>query len=350
MNKNMTNSQLILTGLAAVLLLLAAFAFYLLQDPSAPLPFIPATPTYTTTLQPTATVTPFSPTPTHRTTYTPFAATRTPEPATQSNPGATASQPNTTPRTPSPAMTATLPGPRPSATSRTTVSETPPTAVNTPIKSATATSTLSAGEVSVLGRIIQNATQMPNVVMTFADDAAPRQSITDPGGNYSFVTLAPGTNFTLTFDQADNPDLTPRTEIASLITIEGTLPMGVDPIDILDLEISINLNGIAFAPQSPTDRASFSASSINSSNPIMFIWSLYSLGGSYRVEVGPNGSDVPAWTSPLVAASSYTWDGTLDNGNHITQGSYWWRVSVTKSFGNYVEKVYTQRSGIVFTP
>ncbi len=191
---------------------------------------------------------------------------------------------------------------------------------------------------------------MPNVVVLFADDTPQRQALTNPSGRYSFTTLAPGASFILTFRQSDNPNLAPRTEIASLINVEGTLPINSNPITIPDIEISLNFGGIFFEPQSPIDGASYPASVINSANPLQFLWTLYSQGGSYHVELGPTGSDIPVWTSPLVAGNNYMWDGTLTDGTHITQGTYWWRVTVTKSLGNYVEVIYTQQLDIIFTP
>lgn len=367
MYKNLTTNQLVLIAIAAVLLILAAFAFYLLQDPTAPLPFIPPSATSTATQVPVSTNTPPVPTPTHRTSYTPLAAFLTPQLGTASEPPAQLSTPSpltpspvispvatspsqqNTPGNPYPIGTATTSAPRPSAT-RSTVTGTPPTPTKTSSISPTATLTLSPGEIVVTGRIVQNATPVANVLVSFADDTPARQSSTNSGGHYSFTTLAPGTDFILTFNQTDNPNLNPKTEIASLINIEGTLPIGVNPIDLPDVEISINLNGIIFQPQTPVDGAAYSASIINNSNPLQFIWSLYSLGGSYRIELGPNGSDDPTWTSPLLAASNYMWDGTLDDGTHITQGAYWWRVAVIKSLGNYVEEIYTQPFDIIFNP
>jgi hypothetical protein len=344
--------------MAAVLLLLAAFAFYLLQDPNASLPFIPPTPTSSPTMSPVPTATPFTATPTRRTSYTPFAGSLTPQlgtpylppdlTATQSGPAITPSPSRS--GTPSGSATATLPNPRPTATNTAPTSGTPPATTPTSTKSPTVTATLESGVIGITGRIIQDGTPVANVVLSFADDAAARQSTTDAGGHYSFITLAPGTDFTLIFDQGNNPGLSPPTEIASLIHLEGTLPQGVNPIDFPDIEISINLSGILFEPQSPIDGASYSASNISGSNQLMFIWTLYSLGGSYHVELGQIGTNEPIWTSPLVAASSYMWDGTLTDGSHITDGTYWWRVSVTKSLGNYVEVIYSQRFDLLFTP
>jgi hypothetical protein len=203
----------------------------------------------------------------------------------------------------------------------------------------------------VTGRVLQNDIPIVNVVVKFEDDVAPRQAITDPGGHYWFTTLAPGTNFTLTFNQADNLRLTPTLEVASLAWIEGTLPPGTDIIDLPDFDVSLNQNGMFFELLIPTDESSFPASVISESNKLQFTWSPYSQGGSYKVQLGPTGSNVPVWSSnPPVAATSLLWNGTLDDGTHITQGSYWWRVSATSSLESYIFVAFTQKFDLQFTP
>jgi hypothetical protein len=187
-------------------------------------------------------------------------------------------------------------------------------------------------------------------VIEFADDTAPRKATTNPGGHYWYITFAPGTNFTLTFHRSDNPNLTPTSEVASLAWIEGTLPTGMAIIDLPDFDVSINLNGMLFELQNPADVTSYSASSTSASIPIQFIWSLYSPGGSYHIELGPNGSDEPIWKSSQLALTNYMWNGTLDDGSHISQGQYWWRVAATKSLGNYVLVIFTQQFHISFIP
>ena len=162
--------------------------------------------------------------------------------------------------------------------------------------------------------------------------------------------MAPGIPFILTFDQTDNPQLTPASQITSLAWVKGTLPKNVNPIDLPDFEISLNVNDTLFEQQSPTDGAAYSASAIGPSNEIQFLWTFYGLGGSYRIDLGPNGSDIPIWTSDQIAATYFFWDGTLNNGSHITEGTYWWRVGVTKSLGNYVEVIFTQPWDIFFNP
>lgn len=340
--------------MAALLLLMAAFSFYLLQDPTAGLPFAPPPATSTST-PPIPSITqsalPPTQTPTRQTSYTPLAAFRTPNPFTPAEITASAAAltpptlapPNTPIITLQPSDTQTQPIPTtPAAT-------TTPTATRTAV-AGSPTATLSQGEYGVTGRVVQNGTPVPGVIVEFADDTAPRQSDTNSEGDYWFITLAPGTDYTLTFYQADNPNLTPPSEVASLAWLKGTLSNGGNIIELPDLEVSINLSGNIFELTSPDDGASVSATAISASIPLRFEWSSYNQNGSYHIELGPDGSNIPIWSSSQQAQTYYMWDGTLDDDSHITQGTYWWRVAVTKSLGNAILVVFTQPFVLIFTP
>lgn len=360
MLKNLTQNQLLLIALATLLFLFAALSFFLLQDPNAPLPFAPSgsastfTPMvvrHSDTPEPSPTTTP-----TPQTSYTPFATRVTATPSVATGTSLSFLTP-TAPAgiTASPGSVTITSTPRPSGPGTATPTTNPlsPTITptpSTPTLSPTPSATLTHGEYEVTGRIIQNGTPVPNVVVWFEDDVAPRQSTTDSGGHYSFVTLAPGTHFILTFKQDDNHQLTPASQVTSLAWIEGTLPVGTDPFQLPDFEISLNLNGMIFEALTPVDGATYSAAYIGSSNPIQFIWALYGGTGSYHIEVGLNGTSTPVWTSHQIASTNAMWDGTLDNGSHITQGAYWWRVAVTTSLGPYVVDLYTQPVDILFNP
>jgi hypothetical protein len=191
---------------------------------------------------------------------------------------------------------------------------------------------------------------VPNVIVEFADDDPPRNRTTNLNGNYSFITLAPGTTFTLAFAQADNLQLTPIAEIASQAWIEGTLPTGINKIELPDLDISLNVEGMVFRLVTPVDGAVFSAAVIGPSNPLQFIWAFYYQGDSFYIELGPNGSDSPIWLSDDTTSTSMMWNGTLDDGSHIPAGTYWWRVAVKKTLGNYSMIVYTQAWDLIFNP
>jgi hypothetical protein len=356
--KNLTSNQLLLIALAALLLLLAAFSFYLLQDPTAGLPFAPPPATSSpTSLPPSLTSLPASPSPTRQTSYTPQAAYRTPNPYTPAEttpilqtPIPTAPRLSVTPtNTQRAAPTSTQPNPYPPP-STASPSATRSAATSSPTIQPSATATLSQGVYYVAGRILQNGTPVAGVVVEFADDTAPRQSSTNSSGDYRFTTLAPGTDYTLAFYQADNPTLSPPSEIASLAWLEGTLSGGGEVIELPDLEISINLSGNLFELTNPDDQASVSAAIIGALDPVQFIWSSYNQNGTYHIELGPDGSDTPVWSSSQQTSNNLMWNGILDDGSHITQGTYWWRVGVKKSLANGVLVVFTQPFDLIFDP
>ena len=354
MLKNLTSGQLFLISLATVILLIAAFSLFLLQDPTAPLPFAlaPTTgsptappPTNTLAIQPSDT-----PIPTRQTSYTPFATLLTPENLTPSPTVGTGTiTPNpsqaTQPGGATPSVTSTRSSTHvPSSTSPFTLTPTSSNLTTTP----TITETLAPGYVAVTGQVLRNATPIANVKVEFKDDVAPRQSNTDQSGHYRFFTLAPGAAFSLTFRQSDNPQLTPPAEITSLASIEGSLPTGVNPIDLPDLELSILQDGSTFELMTPVAGAAYPASIITSSNPLQFTWADYHTGVTYRIELGLNGSDQPLWSSPSINSMNYMWDGTLSDGRHVSEGDYWWRVSAIKTANGYTISVCTHTWDLTF--
>jgi hypothetical protein len=349
LNQKLTPNQLVLIVIATVLLFMAAFSFYLLQDPTAPLPFSRPPAATTATLLPPVipsnAATSSTPIPTRQTSYTPFATllTLTPGTLTQSPNQSETVTPEGTVSPTNPTNTS-----KPTSSGTVLYTLTPTSAIIT--TSPTVTGTLSAGENGVIGQVLQNDTPVANVVVVFEDDTSARKAYTDASGHYWFTTHAPGTFFTLSFNQPDNPQLTPTDEIASLAWIEGNLPTGVDIINLPDFEISLNLNGSIFELQTPANDARFSAAAISSSNKIQFDWSSYNLGGSYHIELVSNDTDELVWSSNQLVPTTFMWDGTLSDGTHITEGAYSWRVAVTKSSGIYVVIIFSQQRDLIFDP
>ena len=349
--------QLLLIAIATIMLLLAAFSFYLLQDPSAPLPFAPPPATSTSTaLPPTLTIitAPAALTPTRQTSYTPLAAFITPKVGTQAKFQIMSKIPmpskTTSPRAPTSTTTVASTDTTPGVPTNTTTVMPTNTHAFTPIPRLPPPPLPQLPhEPSHLGRLVLlvgwfRMAHLWQMWWSSLQMMSPtRQATTIFGGHYWFITLAPGTNFTLTFNQSDNPRLTPTPEVASLAWIEGTLPTGVNIIDLPDFEVSINLNGIFFELQTPVGWNLLFCLSHQciQSNPIYLVTLLP--GRNLYVQLGPNGSDVPIWSSSQLASTNFMWNGTLDDGTHITQGTYWWRVSVTKSLGNYILVVFTQQ-------
>lgn len=353
MLKNPSSSQLLLIAIAAVLFILAGFSFYLLQNPSALLPLTPSktnTPTPSSTAQASMAVPSKTSTPTRQTSYTPFATLLTPAISSTAGleGGTITPQSSLTDSSAglTPSVNPTQGRGRPTNTPSMTPSPTTARITSTPSK----TATILPGEYGVTGRVLQNGTPVANVVVEFKDDVASRQASTNLTGHYWFTTLAPGTAFSLTFEQSNNRQLAPALEVSSLVVIHGNLPIGVNTIDLPDFEVSLNLDEMMFETSAPMDGTTYSASVIGPGNPIRFDWSLYFYGGSYHVELGPYGSDQPVWSSSQLAPTYFMWNGTLNDGTHITQGTYWWRVAVTRSLGNYVIDIYTQPWNIFFNP
>ena len=338
MIRNLSSQQILLIAIATVLLLLVAFSFYLLQDPTAPLPFapepvntlLPQTPSPTSTPPPSST-----PQPTRQTSYTPFATHATQVPGTPAEITSTSTPTHVTSGTP----TSTLPAATTAAASPTTTSGSP-----------SPTYTLQPGEYVVTGRVLRDGTPVPNVLVNFSDDDPDRQAITNQGGHYRFISFAPGTHFVVTFLQADNPQLTPTADIASSVRIEGTLTTGMNVTTLPDLDVNLNLGGMIFGLEAPANNASYSAAAISQSNPIQFNWTSFYQGDSYIVEFGPVSSEDPIWTSNETTSTNLMWNGTLDNGTHISQGTYWWRVRVKNAVGVYTMFVFTYDWQLVFTP
>jgi hypothetical protein len=368
MNKNFNLNQVLLIGIATVLLLLTAASFYLLQDPSAPLPFaISPTDTSASLLPSEVQPTSSSPTPppTRQTSYTPFASIGTPTSVTTTEvtPGGTTptrsasaiptqspSGLTPTPRQPTSTSRA-YPGPgtsspQPSIAPTNTAS--PTTTGSTAVP--TITPTLTSGEHVVTGRILQNSTPVPNVVVSFTDDNPSRLSTTNSGGHYFFTTLAPGTSFTLQYTRADNPQIIPAAQVASLAWIVGTLPTGVNEIDLPDLDLSLNINGNLFELDTPVDGAAFSAAAIGPNNPLEFVWTSYEQGEYYFVELGLAGDDTPLWTSDTTAATDIMWNGTLESDDHVSEGAYWWHVGVKKTVGAFDMFIFTPNNDLIFNP
>jgi hypothetical protein len=342
MDKNLPSNQILLLVIATVLLLLAAFSFYLLQDPSAPLPFSPP-PTTTITLPPaSASHTPAPSSteePTRQTSYTPFAS-----PAVSETTAAGSGSPipdGTMTVSPLPDETTIPLSPTPTTTPQVSV---------TASFSPTASPTLIAGEYEVTGRIVQNGTPVSNVLVEFTDDAPARKRTSDSRGYYSFITLAPGTTFSLEFSHNDNPQLTPIQEVASMARIEGTLPTGENIIELPDLEVSLNIDGMIFRLVSPVDGATFSAAVISPSNPIQFTWTLYNQGAGYYIELGSTSSDEPLWISGDTTSTSLMWNGTLNDGSHISEGAYWWRVGVNMPLGRHEFTAFTHEWDLLLNP
>jgi len=350
-----TSSELLLIGLAALVFLLAALGLFLLQNPQAPLPWV-KTATFTPAVsaigsQP-ITIEVIPPTITSRTSYTPF-ATRltieapTPSPSSDSTP--------TTDTTPSASQTV---GPTPSGTLAATPTITPtfmpgtlqPTNTSTFTPIPTASATLSPGESGISGRVVLNGSPVSGVSVSFRDDQPARSSLTDTQGRYWFTTYAIGVDFLLAFEQSVNTSYTSVATVASTVLLYGYLPAGSSVIILPDLEIGLVLNGQSFEPTTPIDGASYNSAVISSANPLQFTWTTYNQADFYYVELYSSDSDVLLWGSENTTSTSVMFNGTLDDGTHISAGTYKWYVAANRAINDYTLTVYTKPRSLLINP
>lgn len=351
MTPHKTNSELLLIGLAALIFLLAALALFLLQDPQAPLPW-EATATASPT-RPAATTQPVAigailPTPTPRTSYTPFATLLTVLPPTSSptiSPTPDASAPSQT-AAPTPTGTITPATPTPTFLPGTPA----PTATNTLTPIPAVSPTLAPGQLGISGRVVLNGAPVAGLSVSFRDDQPPRSFVTDSQGRYWFTTYAIGVDFLLSFEQSANPQFTASTPFASTALLYGYLPSGTTLVTLPDLEISLVLNGLTFEPTTPLDGATFNSANITSANPIQFVWTTYNQAQYYYVELSPSTTDEILWGSENTTSTNTMFNGALDDGTQISAGTYHWFVAANRTVNDYSFVVYTPPRSLVINP
>jgi len=345
MNKNTNPELLLLIGLAALIFLLASVGLFLLQDPTAPLPWAAAasnTPTSIPQMSPTRTQL-STQTPVIMTSYTPFATrlvtdtgTVLPSPTgslTAAVPTSITSSPIIS-TTPSPTFT---PG-TPPATS--------PSSTLTP----SITPTLGPGEFGLTGRVVQDGTPVSGVLVTFTDDLPARISVTNSDGNYWFITLAVGASFTVTFELEENLQLDPSMPVAETVLLQGFLPSGSPVITLPDLDINTLIDGQSFEPTIPADGAARDTDNITPLNPIQFTWTTYIQADYYFVELRSSDKDESQWISEKTIFTNVIFDGELDDGTHIGPDSYNWFAVASRPIGAYRLTVFAQPRSLVIDP
>jgi hypothetical protein len=347
----------LLVGILGVIIVLAGFGLFLAQEPAAPLPWLSPTPSATRTLLPPSPTITRTPAPTDTPTVIPtLPPRRQPTGETQiaptiasasQTPGAESTGTQTPSTTQAPTVTqgSLYPGPVtdtpvPQLTGTNTSEPTQlPTVTNTFIpQTATSTSTqLPSGATLLQGRLLLNGAPVQNAIVDL-EGLDLLNATTDADGRYRFEVTGAPFNYNLVFSLEENPQLTPADQIATWAWLEGYLPAGATQVDLPDLEISLNRDSFFFQQVSPDEGAQFSASQISSGNPITFRWDRYSGALSYWVDIYLQGDDVAIWQSDLLSATTAYFDGTLDDGDPITEGQYWWNIgsySVIEGFKMY---------------
>ena len=358
---------IILMGVGAGILLLAALGLFLVQGLDEPQPgdelSLSSTITSTTTATPTQTPTATS-TGTRHPTRTPVLMTDTPGPTETSVP---ASSPTTSPAATQPAPsvtpiptnppTATQAPAQPSATH--TYTPLPPTATNSPEPTATtaataATATLSptplANPILITGRVVDQDTPIANVTISL-DGPTDHTTTTDAEGAYQFQVDWVDEMYYVDFILEANPQLDPSSDYVSWAYIEGYLEEYTeDGIELPDLEISSTPRGNHFEQISPANESSYSAEQITFENPLTFAWNPYPEAVQYWVDLGRQGEENTVWKSMSVMDETADFNGNLTDGTKISEGVYWWAVATLKTEHGFHLLAYTHKWTLEITP
>ena len=183
------------------------------------------------------------------------------------------------------------------------------------------------------GRVVQDGAPVGAGIVIELEDHDTVTTTTDAEGYYAFNAVSLDGNFSVTFAQEWNAQLSAGS-VASWAWLDGFAPSGDLTFELPDLEISLEVESQRFAQMAPADGASFSAGQLSCQNPIRFEWTPYPDAMHYWVDLGVEGEDTPVWQSSLLFPTSYSFCGTLSDGSSIEAGAYWWNIGVQKEAGS----------------
>jgi hypothetical protein len=354
---------IILMGVGAGILLLAALGLFLVQGLNGPGEVLVAvtktgTLTSTTTQTPTATSTG-----TRRPTRTPVLMTDTPGPSETSAP---ANSPTVAAATTQPAASATQPpastatASQPAATFTVTNTSPPPAATDTTSPDSTATRTPTVTPTSlaeplvVTGTVLYQGTPIENVTITLelivsAQETVILTTTSAADGAYKFESGYTNKEYSIVFALGSNPQLTPASNYVAWSWIEGIL---LGDIEAPDLEISSVLDGATFEQISPANGSSYSAEQISSETPLNFEWASYPQAEQYWVDIKLENDEDYFWSSIETLETNVDFDGDSNFAPYhkITPGTYWWAVGSLRVIPGFRILAYTHNWTLVITP
>jgi hypothetical protein len=201
----------------------------------------------------------------------------------------------------------------------------------------------------VTGRLVKDGAPVEAGVTVKLEDQAyaiVATATTDAQGAYTFdnlTALGPGLNvlFAQEWNERYNVD-----EVVSWAWLGPfTISRGAT-VRVPDLEISL----LGFEPVSPPSGAFFSASEISAQNPLTLEWVPYPAASAYWVDLTKGDDLNRVWQSTLVDTTHVPFDGTLEDGSHVTADTYWWGVGARKDVGDYQLTVYGYLPTLAITP
>jgi hypothetical protein len=207
----------------------------------------------------------------------------------------------------------------------------------------------------VTGRLVKDGAPVEAGVTVKLEDQAYAivvTATTDARGLYTFANLTtpgllstPGPGFNVLFAQEWNEQY----DVGDVVSWAWLGPLTISrgaTVQVPDLEISL----LGFEQVTPPSGASFSAGEISAQNPLTFEWALYPAASAYWVDLTKGDDLNRVWQSTLVDTTQVPFDGTLEDGSHVTVDTYWWGVGARKDAGEYQLTVYGYLPTLAITP
>jgi hypothetical protein len=164
-------------------------------------------------------------------------------------------------------------------------------------------------------------------------------------GVYAFPDLEPSSEgYNVVFAQEWNSQY----ETDQVVSWGWLGPVTVEngaAVELPDFDVSL----LGFSQVNPGPDETFSAAALSPQNPITFEWAAYPQVVTYWMDLVRGEEQELVWQS-LIQATSFAFDGTMDNGAHIQAGEYWWGVGARRELGPYKLTVYGYLSGLIIKP
>lgn len=199
------------------------------------------------------------------------------------------------------------------------------------------------------GRVLKDGAPVEAGVTVKLEDqayAVVATATTDAQGIYTFGNLtALGSGFNVLFAQEWNEQYDTG-EVASWAWLGPLTVLRETAVEVPDFEIGL----MGFEQLTPPSGTSLSAGDISAQNPLTFEWAPYPQSSAYWVDLTKGDDFNRVWQSALVETTSVAFDGTLDDGSHVTADTYWWGIGARKDVGGHFLTAYGYLSTLVITP
>ncbi len=202
----------------------------------------------------------------------------------------------------------------------------------------------------ISGRVLLDGTPVQGVQLRLEDNAynVVAQTTVKSDGSFVFPDLEPSNGgYNILFAQKWNTQY----DIDEVISWGWIGPVAVDSdVDVKVPDFDISLQG--FGGVNPEPNAAVSAEALSPESPLQFEWTAHPQAVAYWVDLAQGEKDEQevVWQSSLSQGDSLPFDGTLEDGEQIKTGDYWWGVGARNDAGAYPVTMYAYLSALRIKP